>query len=66
MVLLPGGGVYFVEMKKTDGKLEPSQRITFPLIEKLGTRVYVLYGHEGVDEFINAVKAESKRHENTH
>ena len=53
LVLMPGGRFYFVELKQTTGKLEASQAILFPRIEKRGFKVHVLYGVEGVQEFIN-------------
>ena len=52
LVLMPGGRFYFVELKQLSGALEPSQKILFPRIEKLGFKVHVLYGVEGVQEFV--------------
>lgn len=52
LILMPGGRFYFVEVKKDDGALEPSQRALFPLIERLGFKIHVLYGVEQVKQFI--------------
>ena len=55
IVLLPGGRLYFVELKRDDGNLTPIQRYVFNLFEKLGFPVRVLYGIEMVDDFISEV-----------
>ncbi len=58
LVLMPGGRFYFVELKQLTGKLEPSQEILFPRIEKRGFKVHILYGVEQVQEFVdNILKA---------
>ena len=55
IVLLPGGRLYFVELKRDDGNLTPIQRYVFNLFENLGFPVRVLYGIDMVDDFINEV-----------
>lgn len=52
LILLPGGRFYFVELKQTTGKLEPSQEIMFPKIERLGFKVHLLYGVDAVSAFL--------------
>jgi len=52
LILMPGGRFFFVEVKKDDGALEATQRALFPLIERLGFTVHVLYGVEQVKQFI--------------
>jgi hypothetical protein len=52
LVLMPGGRFYFVELKQLSGKLEPSQEILFPRIEKRGFKVHILYGVEQVEQFV--------------
>jgi hypothetical protein len=52
LVLMPGGRFYFVELKQLTGKLEPSQIVLFPLIEKLGFKVHVLMGVDAVKLFV--------------
>jgi hypothetical protein len=45
-------------LKQTTGKLEASQEILFPRIEKRGFKVHILYGVEQVQEFVdNILKA---------
>lgn len=58
LVVLPGGRLYLVEMKKIGGRLEASQEILFREFARLGVPVHVLYGHDGVDKFINDRKAD--------
>ena len=55
LVLMPGGRLFFVELKQSTGKLEPSQAVLFPRLEKLGFKVHVLYGVEQVQEFIHSL-----------
>jgi hypothetical protein len=55
LVLMPGGRFYFIELKQTTGKLEASQAILFPRIEKRGFKVHVLYGTEQVQQFIDNI-----------
>lgn len=52
LVLLPFGRLFFVEMKKTKGKLEDSQEILFPLLARLGFTVHILKGPVETQQFI--------------
>jgi hypothetical protein len=52
LVLLPKGRLYFVELKREGGKLESSQSVLFPLIEKLGFKVHILVGELAVKLFL--------------
>lgn len=53
LVLMPGGRFYFVELKREKGgRLEPSQEVLFPLIEKLGFKVHILKGQAEVRHFV--------------
>jgi hypothetical protein len=58
LVLLPGGRLYFVEVKQPSGKLEASQQTLFPRLEALGFTVHVLYGVEAVQQFLAAIPPE--------
>ena len=55
IVLLPTGKIYFVELKREDGKLSPIQNYVFKQFEKLGFSVRVLRSFKEVDEFIAEV-----------
>lgn len=54
--LLPGGRVYFVELKTTGRKLSPRQEIVVPWLRKLGFEVWVIDTVEQLTEFIDKVK----------
>ncbi len=54
-VLLPGGRVYFAELKTTGQKLRPRQVIVIDLLRRLGFTVYVIDDQEGLDTFFNEV-----------
>lgn len=55
LVVMPGGGVFFVELKSERGRLSPNQAHQISQLEKLGHTVSVLYGKEDVDKFLRAV-----------
>lgn len=55
LVLLPGGGIYLVEMKQQSGALRPAQRAWHAHAERLGTPVYVLWSKQDVDSFLSGV-----------
>ena len=55
IVVMPGGEVYFVEVKALDGRLSfVQERRVWELI-KLGANVHVLYGTEDVDLFMETI-----------
>ncbi|ASZ73384.1 nuclease [Brevibacterium phage LuckyBarnes] len=53
VVLLPGGRVYFIELKATDGKLRPDQLVMHEKFRKRGIDVVVLTGPAEVDRWLN-------------
>lgn len=55
IVIMPGGRVYLVEVKAIDGKLSPVQKRRLAELERLGAKVYVLYGTEEVDQFMEMI-----------
>lgn len=52
LVLLPGGAVYFVELKTEVGRLSKIQRVQIKRMERLGVQIAVLYGLSEVDAFL--------------
>lgn len=56
IVLLPGGHVFFVEVKTEHGALTGLQKFHISKIENLGNKVWVVKGKNGVDEFIKYCK----------
>lgn len=51
-IVLLGGETIFVELKTNDGRLSPVQARQIQRITKTGNQVEVLYGPEGVDDFL--------------
>lgn len=56
LVLLPGGRLFFVELKSKTGALETSQRVMFPKLAALGFPVRVLYGSDDVSNFLSELR----------
>ncbi len=54
LVVLPGGRVWFVEVKKLGGRLSPLQRIFLDEIKALGANYQLLWSKEDVDAFVAA------------
>jgi hypothetical protein len=52
MVLLPGGGAYFVELKQLNGRTSAIQRVWHDRFAELGSPVYVIHNKLGVLEFL--------------
>jgi RecB family exonuclease len=55
VVVLPGGGVVFVELKTATGKLSPLQEQFAREMTRLGQNYIVLKSREEVDAFAKAV-----------
>lgn len=55
LVLLPGGRVYLVELKADTGSVEPLQKVWHARASALGTKVFVVYGRDGVDRWLRRV-----------
>ena len=51
LVVMPGGVVIFVELKRTSGELRPQQRIQIERLMDLGQAVEVVRGPEGLIRF---------------
>lgn len=52
MVLMPGGKVYFIEMKSGGETPSKIQLIIHTKLRKLGFEVYVIDSTEGINDFI--------------
>lgn len=55
MVLMPGGFIYFVELKGVEKQPRPRQLIVHAILRKLGFKVFVLYNREDVNKFIEEI-----------
>jgi len=56
LVLLPGGGIYFLECKRPGEKLRPLQQYWKKILENLGFKYYKINSLEDVDRFIQEVR----------
>lgn len=52
MVLLPGGIIELVELKKDDGVVSPMQKLWHHRAALLGTVVTVIYGEAGIQAWV--------------
>lgn len=52
IVVMPGGKIYFVELKRSDGKLTSLQSRQINQLKRLGCEVSVLYGSLQVSNFL--------------
>lgn len=60
IVVLPGGGVIFVELKTATGVLSPLQKIFADDMARLGQNYIVLKSKEEVDAFVATVSRVSR------
>ena len=59
LVICPDGGMYLVELKTTDGRLEEIQKLWHERLRRdTGVEVIVLYGPAGVMAWLDAVTAD--------
>lgn len=61
IVILPGGAVYFVELKTEVGRLSKLQRLQIKRMERLGVQVKVLYGLSEVNAFLSGIEKEERQ-----
>lgn len=55
IVLMPGGRVWFAELKTTGEKLRPIQVVIIGMLRKLGFSVWVIDTQELLDEFLKEI-----------
>ena len=55
IVIMPGGKVFFVEVKALDGRLSHVQIRRLKELEALGANVRALFGTEEVDKFVEKI-----------
>lgn len=56
IVLMPGGGIWFVEMKSTGKEPSPIQKVIQSKLRSLGFEVWVIDTQILLDEFLNELK----------
>lgn len=58
MVLMPGGRIWFVELKSERGKLSAMQSFVHRFLRNLGFEVEVLNSGDALDNFLENIKSE--------
>ena len=53
LVILPGGRIVFVELKRDTGRVSKIQAHVHKLLLDLGCHVEVLFGRDQIDEFLD-------------
>lgn len=56
LVILPGGGVIFVELKTETGKLSSVQMVQHKRLKDRHQRVITLYGMRDVERFLSGIQ----------
>lgn len=54
LVVLPGGYVWFVEVKTEGGRVSPLQRVFADEVKALGCNYALVWSKEDVDEFVQS------------
>ena len=55
IILMPGGKIYFVEMKSPRGEVNPIQEYVFEKFKNLGFEVNILNSDEKIKNFIQEI-----------
>lgn len=63
LVVLPGGGILFVELKAPNGRLSPNQRLQMKELTQLGAHVFVLWDTEDVNVFLRDCRRRITEHQ---
>lgn len=58
LVVLPGGRVFFVELKTVTGRASSAQRLWQSRLLRIGADVRTLYGKDQVQSFLSALEEE--------
>lgn len=54
-LVIIGGSIYLVELKKPTGRLSPVQKTLHQKIRSTGNPVYILWSYEDVDDFVDHI-----------
>lgn len=52
LIILPGGQVFFAELKAKGGRQSPRQKVMAEKLEQLGCQVQTLFGKEEVQRYL--------------
>jgi hypothetical protein len=56
-VLMPGGMIYLVELKKVGGEVRPAQKVWHARALRRGVVVVVLYGADAVRAWVRSLES---------
>ena len=59
IVIMPGGRVWFVELKADTGRLSPAQQRQINHLNRLGVRTFILKGQKGLETFTEMIGGEA-------
>ena len=57
IIIMPGGTVWFVELKTEKGRLSQIQRYQIKRLRKAGCLVRTIYGQKGLEGFLNEIQS---------
>lgn len=61
IILMPGGRIYFVEMKSPDGSVNSIQEYVFEKFAELGFKVHILNSIESIEKFLSQFTSVGKK-----
>ena len=56
IIILPGGRIWFAELKAKTGRLSPPQERQIERLRGLGMKVVVIRGMEGLEEWLDEIR----------
>ena len=59
IVIMPGGRIWFVELKADTGRLSPAQQRQINHLNRLGVRTFILKGQKGLETFTEMIGGEA-------
>lgn len=60
IVVLPGGHIHFIELKRPGGKTTPLQDLQILKLKKLGCSVRIISGTDEIDDFIECCERQMR------
>lgn len=57
LIVMPGGRIYFVELKRPGGEARPLQKMQVKRLKDLGCRVLLVDSKESAERFLNDIQS---------